>query len=54
MPYQIKKVKGGYAVINRTTGVVHSKKTTLEKAKNQMRLLYMVHHKFKPEQVRFI
>jgi len=54
MPYQIKKVKGGYAVINRTTGAVHSKKTTLEKAKKQMRLLYMLEHKMTPQQIRFI
>lgn len=42
MPYVIKKVKGGYSVINPETGEVHSKKTTLEKAEKQRRLLYMV------------
>ena len=54
MPYIIRKVKGGYSVVNPATNVVYAKQTTKDKAKKQQRLLYMVHHKFTAEQVRFI
>lgn len=44
MPYTIRKVKNKneYSVKNTKTGVVHSKATTLENAKKQVKLLYMV------------
>lgn len=44
MPYAIRKVKNKneYNVKNTKTGVVHSKATTLENAKKQVKLLYMV------------
>ena len=54
MPYVIRKVKGGYSVVNPETGAIHSKKTTLERAQKQRRLLYMMEHKLTAEQVRFI
>lgn len=41
MPYKITKVKGGYRVKNANTGKVHAKKTTLAKARAQIRLLHM-------------
>ncbi len=42
MPYQIKRNGDGtYRVINRMTGKVHAYKTSLAKAKAQIRLLYM-------------
>lgn len=42
MPFEIKKVSGGYSVINTKTGKIHSYNTTLDKAKKQIRLLYML------------
>jgi hypothetical protein len=54
MPYVIRKVKGGYSVVNPATGAVHSKRTTKDKAEKQRRLLYMVHNKMSANQVRFI
>ncbi len=54
MPYVIHRVKGGYSVINPATGVVHSKRTTKDKAEKQRRLLYMMEHKLTAQQVRFI
>jgi hypothetical protein len=54
MPYVIKKVKGGFSVVNPATGAVHSKRTTKDKAEKQRRLLYMVHNKMSANQVRFI
>jgi len=54
MPYVIRKVKGGYSVVNPATGDVHSKRTTKDKAEKQRRLLYMVHNKMTSNQVRFI
>ena len=44
MPYEIKKNGNSYEVINRDTGKVHAKHTTLEKAKAQVRLLHMTDH----------
>jgi len=46
MPYKIKKVKGGYS----TSGPsgVHAKKTSLKKAKAQVRLMQGVEHGWKP------
>jgi hypothetical protein len=54
MPYVIKKVKGGFSVVNPETGAVHSKRTTKDKAEKQRKLLYMVHNKLTANQVRFI
>jgi hypothetical protein len=54
MPYVVRKVKGGYSVVNPATGAVHSKRTTKDKAEKQRRLLYMVHNKMSANQVRFI
>ena len=54
MPYIIVKVKGGFSVVNPATGVVHSKRTTKDKAEKQKRLLYMVHNKMTANQVKFI
>jgi len=46
MPYQIlKNTDGSYKVINRDTGRVHAKHTTLENARKQVRLMYMIDHK---------
>jgi hypothetical protein len=48
MPYQIVKVspyQNIYKVINKDTGIVHSKHTTLLKAKAQIRLLHSKEHK---------
>ena len=42
MPYAIRKVKGGYSVVNTKTGVVHAKHTTKPKAEAQIRLLHML------------
>jgi len=40
MPYKIiKKSNGRYKVINKITGKVHSKDTTLEKAEKQIKLM---------------
>jgi len=54
MPYVIRKVKGGYSVVNPATGAVHSKRTTKDKAEKQRRLLYMIDHKLTMNQVKFI
>jgi hypothetical protein len=46
MPYEIiKKPSGKYQVINKITGEIHAKGTTLKKAKAQIRLLEMVDRK---------
>lgn len=44
MPYEIRKVRNKecYAVKNKQTGVVHSKCSTKENAKKQMKLLYLL------------
>jgi hypothetical protein len=44
MPYAIRKIKNKdrYRVINKDTGQVKAKTTTLTKAKKQVRLLYMI------------
>ena len=49
MPYQIKKIKNKnlYKVINTDTKQIKSKHTTLENAKNQIRLLNAIKHGFK-------
>lgn len=44
MPYAIEKVKGGYRVRNTETNEIHAKRTTMDKAKAQVRLLNMVEH----------
>ena len=50
MPYLIKKIKNKnlYQVINKDTGAIKSKHTTLENAKKQIRLLNGIEHGFKP------
>lgn len=46
MPYQIKKVSSTrYQVSNPKTGKIHAKKTTLQKAKSQVRLLTQIEKK---------
>jgi len=43
MPYEIKKLgRGDYEVINKDTGTIHAKHTSLAKAQAQVRLLHMV------------
>jgi len=44
MPYAIRKLpkQNAYKVYNTVTKVVHSKHTTLAKAKKQVALLYMI------------
>jgi len=49
MPVRIVKVKGGYSI--RTPNGVHAKKTTLAKAKRQVRLLNAVDHGWKPSRL---
>ena len=45
MPYMIKKVKGGYKVVNMETGKEHSKKgIPKSRAEAQMRLLQGIEH----------
>lgn len=48
MPYAIKKVKGGYSVVNKDTGAKHSKHSSLANAQAQMRLLHGVEHGWHP------
>jgi hypothetical protein len=50
MPLIIRKVrnKNCYKVMNKTTGVVHSKCTSLENATAQKKLIYAVDHGWKP------
>ncbi len=41
MPYEVKKVKGGYQTVSKDTGKTHSNKPlSKSKAKAQMRALY--------------
>ena len=49
MPYQIIRNKDNtYKVVKRITGLVHEKNTTLEKAKNQIKLMeYLDNKKYK-------
>ena len=53
MPYLLTKVKGGYKVVNRDTGVIHSKHTTKTKAESQIRLLNAIDHGFTPKKIIF-
>ena len=39
MPFKIKKVEGGYEVLNAETGKIHARHTTLAKAKAQIRIM---------------
>lgn len=50
MPFVIRKLRGEpfYSVKNKVTGEIHSKGTTLDKAKAQMRLLYAVDNGWTP------
>lgn len=47
MPYAIRKLpkQNAYKVYNKITKVIHSKHTTLAKAKKQVILLNMIDHK---------
>ena len=47
MPYDIKKSNNMYEVMNIKSGRKHGK-TTLPKAKKQLRLLRAIEHGFKP------
>jgi hypothetical protein len=42
MPYTISKLKDGYYAVKTKNGRYKSRHTTLEKAKAQIRLLYMI------------
>ena len=45
MPYKIKRLNKKYVqVVNKDTGKIKSNKTTVEKAKKQIKLLYMKEH----------
>lgn len=48
MPYSIRKTGSGYQVVNRETGKVHAKHTSLRKARRQVRLLNAVEHGWRP------
>lgn len=50
MPYQIQKVRQGkyVKVINKKTGHILAKRTSVKKAKKQIRLLNAIDHGFKP------
>jgi hypothetical protein len=48
MPYLLQKhPDGSYSVVNKITGFIHAKHTTLTKAKAQIRLLGMMEAKEK-------
>jgi hypothetical protein len=48
MPYLMEKhPDGSYSVVNKKTGYIHAKHTTLSKAKAQIRLLGMIEAKEK-------
>ena len=48
MPYELRKVDGGYEVVNTVTGEVRAKHTSKTKAERQIRLLRGVERGFKP------
>lgn len=50
MPYKVKKVKGAYMV--KSPHGTKAKKTTLRKAKKQVRLLNAIKHGFVPDKNR--
>jgi len=52
MPYRLKKVSGGVAVVNKDTGQYRAKHTTMAKAKAQMRLLQGIEHGWRPTKKR--
>jgi hypothetical protein len=46
MPYKLMKLKNNkYRVINKITGKVHAKSTTLKKAEKQIRLMQWLDHR---------
>lgn len=47
MPYTLKRVDGGYEVVNAATGRKHGK-TTKTMAQKQMNLLRAIEHGWKP------
>ena len=44
MPYTMKRVKGGWRVVNTATGQIKAKRTTKAKAQAQLRLLHGIEH----------
>ena len=54
MPYLIEKIGRLYRVVNPITMKIHSKGTTLEKAKKQVRLMYMLDTKKTFGNVKFL
>ncbi len=44
VPYEMRRVKGGWRVVNSRTGRVHAKRTTKAKAQRQLRLLRGIEH----------
>ena len=46
MPFEIIKLpKNKYKLINKITGKIHAKSTTLNKAKKQIQLMHMIDNK---------
>jgi hypothetical protein len=52
MPYTMKRVKGGWRVINTASGKIKAKRTTKAKAKAQLRLLRGIEHGMIPRNRR--
>ena len=52
MPFEIRKVRGKpcYKVINKDTGQIHSKCSTLENAKKQVKIMYASDRKKRKKQ----
>jgi len=48
VPYQLRRVRGGYQVVNAATGQVHAEHTSRDKAQRQIRLLHAVEHGWRP------
>lgn len=50
MPFDYRKIRGKdlYKVFNKETGAIHSEGSTLDNAKKQIKLLYMLENKKKP------
>jgi hypothetical protein len=50
MPYSLKKISARrYSVVNKKTGAIHAKRTTLKKAQSQIRLLNAIDHGYVPK-----
>ena len=53
MPYKLKKNRNGtYEVLDRLKNKIHSKHTSLEKAKKQIRLLEAIDHGWMPTHIK--